>query len=134
MAAIDQWVESGSKPQSIPAAHNAFVYVYRGELQIGATRVPTKRMAILANTIDADGVLQDEHIGDASVEGKLKKLLARARESVQKCRNALDRVTQRRNEAVQAAILTALRQRWPKEVAKIEQQAGAPFDLAGGAQ
>ena len=31
-------------------------------------------------TIDADGVLQDEHIGDASVEGKLKKLIARARE------------------------------------------------------
>jgi thiol-disulfide isomerase/thioredoxin len=31
-------------------------------------------------TIDADGVMQDEHIGDASVEGKLKKLLARARE------------------------------------------------------
>jgi len=24
-------------------------------------------------TIDADGVLQDEHIGDASIEGKLKK-------------------------------------------------------------
>ena len=31
-------------------------------------------------TIDADGVLQDEHIGDASIEGKLKKLLARAHE------------------------------------------------------
>ncbi|HKW18562.1 MAG TPA: TlpA disulfide reductase family protein [Terriglobales bacterium] len=31
-------------------------------------------------TIDADGVLQDERIGDASIEGKLKKLLARARE------------------------------------------------------
>jgi hypothetical protein len=31
-------------------------------------------------TIDADGVLQDEHIGDASIEGKLKKLLSRARE------------------------------------------------------
>lgn len=31
-------------------------------------------------TIDADGVLQDEHIGDASLEGKLKKLLARARD------------------------------------------------------
>ncbi len=33
-------------------------------------------------TIDADGVLQDEHIhiGDASIEGKLKKLLARAKE------------------------------------------------------
>jgi thiol-disulfide isomerase/thioredoxin len=31
-------------------------------------------------TIDADGVLQDEHIGDASLEGKLKKLCARARQ------------------------------------------------------
>jgi thiol-disulfide isomerase/thioredoxin len=29
-------------------------------------------------TIDADGVLQDEHIGDASIEGKLKKQIARA--------------------------------------------------------
>jgi thiol-disulfide isomerase/thioredoxin len=28
-------------------------------------------------TIDSDGVLQEEHIGDASIEGKLKKLLAR---------------------------------------------------------
>lgn len=31
-------------------------------------------------TIDADGVLQDQHIGDASIEGKLKKLVGRARE------------------------------------------------------
>lgn len=31
-------------------------------------------------TIDADGVLQDQHIGDASIEGKLKKLVARAQE------------------------------------------------------
>jgi thiol-disulfide isomerase/thioredoxin len=31
-------------------------------------------------TIDADGVLQEEHIGDASIEGKIKKLVARARE------------------------------------------------------
>ena len=31
-------------------------------------------------TIDADGVLQDEHIGDASIEGKIKKLVAHARE------------------------------------------------------
>jgi len=31
-------------------------------------------------TIDADGVLQDEHVGDASIEAKLKKLVARARE------------------------------------------------------
>lgn len=31
-------------------------------------------------TIDADGVLQDEHIGDASLQGKIKKLIARAQE------------------------------------------------------
>ena len=31
-------------------------------------------------TIDADGVLQDEQIGDGSIEGKLKKLVARAHE------------------------------------------------------
>ena len=31
-------------------------------------------------TIDADGVLQDEHIGDAAIEGKLKKLVGRAKE------------------------------------------------------
>jgi len=27
-------------------------------------------------TIDSDGVLQEEHIGDASIEGKLQKLLS----------------------------------------------------------
>jgi thiol-disulfide isomerase/thioredoxin len=31
-------------------------------------------------TIDADGVLEDQHVGDASIEGKLKKLIARAAE------------------------------------------------------
>jgi len=31
-------------------------------------------------TIDAEGVLQDEHIGDAAIEGKIKKLIARAHE------------------------------------------------------
>jgi hypothetical protein len=31
-------------------------------------------------TIEADGVLQDEQIGDGSIDGKLKKLIARARE------------------------------------------------------
>ena len=34
-----------------------------------------------AFTVDTDGVLQDEHIGDAAIEGKLNKLVARARES-----------------------------------------------------
>jgi thiol-disulfide isomerase/thioredoxin len=31
-------------------------------------------------TIDTDGILQDQHIGDASIEGKLKKLIKRAHE------------------------------------------------------
>jgi thiol-disulfide isomerase/thioredoxin len=31
-------------------------------------------------TIDSDGVLQDEHIGDANIEGKLKKLIAQAKQ------------------------------------------------------
>jgi thiol-disulfide isomerase/thioredoxin len=31
-------------------------------------------------TIDADGVLTDQHVGDAYIEGKLKKLIARAGE------------------------------------------------------
>ena len=31
-------------------------------------------------TIDADGILQDEHVGDAAIEGKLKKQIARALE------------------------------------------------------
>jgi thiol-disulfide isomerase/thioredoxin len=31
-------------------------------------------------TIDADGVLQDQNVGDAAIEGKLKKLVVRARD------------------------------------------------------
>ena len=40
--------------QPLPTEHNAFVYVYRGALQIGARAVPQQRMAILANA--GDGV------------------------------------------------------------------------------
>jgi thiol-disulfide isomerase/thioredoxin len=35
-------------------------------------------------TIDSDGVLQDEHVGDANIEGKLKKLIKRAQEKQEK--------------------------------------------------
>jgi redox-sensitive bicupin YhaK (pirin superfamily) len=41
---------------AIPAAHNAFVYVYRGALTIGGTDLGENRMGILANTPQADGV------------------------------------------------------------------------------
>ncbi|HMN76727.1 MAG TPA: pirin family protein [Burkholderiaceae bacterium] len=43
--------------QTLPAAHNAFVYVYRGALAIGETEVARQRMAILANTPGSDGVV-----------------------------------------------------------------------------
>lgn len=43
--------------QTLPAGHNAFIYVYRGEVRIGAQTVPVQRMAILANTPHADGVV-----------------------------------------------------------------------------
>ncbi|MBL8289416.1 MAG: pirin family protein [Rubrivivax sp.] len=42
--------------QPLPAAHNAFVYVYRGVLAIGETEVPAGRMAVLANSAGSDGV------------------------------------------------------------------------------
>jgi quercetin 2,3-dioxygenase len=42
--------------QPLPAAHNAFVYVYRGELAMAGQSVPRQRMAILANTPGSDGL------------------------------------------------------------------------------
>jgi redox-sensitive bicupin YhaK (pirin superfamily) len=46
--------------QALPAGHNAFVYVYRGGLDVEAaqasTAVPAQRMAVLANGADRDGV------------------------------------------------------------------------------
>ena len=42
--------------QELAAAHNAFVYVYRGSLRVADTEVPRQRMAILANTPGSDGM------------------------------------------------------------------------------
>ena len=42
--------------QPLPAGHNAFLYVYRGELKVGDGTVPVRTMAILANDADSDGV------------------------------------------------------------------------------
>ncbi|MBL0086836.1 MAG: pirin family protein [Ideonella sp.] len=43
--------------QALPESHNAFVYVYRGALDIGGSPVPAQRMAILTNTAGSDGVV-----------------------------------------------------------------------------
>ena len=51
------WTRAGNFMQSLPAGHNAFVYVYRGSLKIGEIEVPEQRMAILANSPGCDGVI-----------------------------------------------------------------------------
>ena len=43
--------------QPLAPGHNAFVYVYRGTLDIEGTQVPAQRMAILANAPESDGVI-----------------------------------------------------------------------------
>ena len=52
--------------QALPAGHNAFVYVYRGEVSIAGEVVPTQRMAILASDALADGVVI-ESTGEARI-------------------------------------------------------------------
>jgi redox-sensitive bicupin YhaK (pirin superfamily) len=52
---LDLHLEPGAAfDQPLPEGHNAFVYVYRGSLAIGAQPVPAQRMAILGNV--GDGV------------------------------------------------------------------------------
>ena len=58
---LDLHLEPGATfEQALPSGHNAFVYVYRGELEIDSgvarTPVPRERMAVLANAPDRDGV------------------------------------------------------------------------------
>ena len=64
---LDLHLPAGTRfAQPLPAGHNAFVYVYRGEVRIGGETLPTNRMAILANEAAADGVVI-EAAGDAKV-------------------------------------------------------------------
>jgi redox-sensitive bicupin YhaK (pirin superfamily) len=64
---LDVHMPQGARfEQTLPADHNAFVYVYRGEVRIAGQAVPVQRMAILANTAQADGV-----VIEASADAKL---------------------------------------------------------------
>lgn len=55
---LDVHLPEGARfEQTLPAGHNAFVYVYRGEVRLAGQAVPVQRMAILANTAQADGVV-----------------------------------------------------------------------------
>ena len=54
---LDLHLPAGARfAQPLPADHNAFVYVYRGEVSIGGQPVPSQRMALLANEAGSDGV------------------------------------------------------------------------------
>jgi len=48
--------EGASYEQLLPAGHNAFLYVFRGEVVVEGKAVPQARMAILDNAEGADGV------------------------------------------------------------------------------
>ena len=64
---LDVHMPKGARfEQALPTNHNAFVYVYRGEVRIGGQVVPLQRMAILANSPQADGV-----VIEASADAKL---------------------------------------------------------------
>jgi redox-sensitive bicupin YhaK (pirin superfamily) len=55
---LDIHLDAGARvEQALPATHNAFVYVYRGAMAIGAREVAVQRMAILANDPGSDGVV-----------------------------------------------------------------------------
>jgi len=41
---------------ALPASHNAFIYVYRGAVTVDEERVESRRMGILNNLPDSDGV------------------------------------------------------------------------------
>jgi redox-sensitive bicupin YhaK (pirin superfamily) len=42
---------------ALPATHNAFIYVYRGSVKVADELVESRRMGILSNTPEADGVM-----------------------------------------------------------------------------
>jgi redox-sensitive bicupin YhaK (pirin superfamily) len=55
---LDLHFDAGASfAQVLPPSFNAFVYVYRGQLQIGGELAPQQRMAILKNEPGSDGVI-----------------------------------------------------------------------------
>ena len=61
---LDIHLSAGGRfDHALPAGHNAFLYVYRGEASVGGRTVPVQRMAILANDPEADGVTMESAEG-----------------------------------------------------------------------
>ena len=54
---LDVHLDAGAEfSTELPATHNAFIYVYRGALQLAESVVAAQRMAILTNPADGDGL------------------------------------------------------------------------------
>ncbi len=54
---LDLHLPAGSRfAHPLPAAHNAFIYAYRGAVTVAGKNIAAQRMAILANEPQADGV------------------------------------------------------------------------------
>jgi len=54
---LDIELQAGTSfEQPLPDSHNAFLYVYRGQIEVAGTSVPAQKMAILANEPGRDGV------------------------------------------------------------------------------
>jgi redox-sensitive bicupin YhaK (pirin superfamily) len=65
---LDVHLPAGARfSQTLAPDLNAFVYVYRGEVKVGGTTVVEKRMAILANAAQSDGVVLEAGAAPARV-------------------------------------------------------------------
>ena len=54
---LDIHIPAGAKfSTALPHSHNTFIYVYRGSVTVGGMQVASRRMGILDNAPDADGV------------------------------------------------------------------------------
>ena len=54
---LDVHLPAGSAfSTALPTTHNTFIYIYRGAVSVGDVLVETRRMGILSNAPDADGV------------------------------------------------------------------------------
>src|SRR5438105_2759442 len=51
-----EFAQGATFAQTLPPSHNAFVYVYRGAVEIGGAEIATQRMALLTNDATSDGV------------------------------------------------------------------------------
>lgn len=69
---LDLHLPAGGRfAQRLPAEHNAFLYVYRGAVTVAGREVGERRMAVLANAADRDGVAVE-----AGAEGARLLLIA----------------------------------------------------------